>query len=46
MNKFRTKVYFPNLNGIRFLAAFLVIIHHVEQIKNLLGFDSIYIENT
>ena len=27
------KVYFPNLNGLRFIAALLVIIHHVEQIK-------------
>lgn len=29
------RVYFPNLNGLRFIAAFLVIIHHVEQIKSL-----------
>ncbi len=28
------KVYFPNLNGLRFIAAFLVIIHHIEQIKS------------
>ncbi len=34
------KIYFPNLNGIRFIAAFLVIIHHVEQIKDLLGMKS------
>ncbi len=27
------KIYFPNLNGLRFIAAFLVIIHHIEQIK-------------
>ena len=31
MNK--KKVYFPNLNGLRFIAAFLVIIHHIEQLK-------------
>ena len=31
------KVYFPNLNGIRFIAAFLVIIHHIEQFKNIYG---------
>lgn len=31
------KVYFPNLNGIRFIAAFLVVIHHIEQLKNLYG---------
>ena len=40
MNKAMTKVYFPNLNGIRFLAAFFVIIHHIEQFKSLLGFDN------
>lgn len=27
------KVYFPNLNGLRFIAAFLVIINHVEQLR-------------
>ncbi|MFC5411818.1 acyltransferase family protein [Larkinella bovis] len=26
-------VYFPNLNGLRFIAALLVIVHHIEQIK-------------
>ena len=30
----KQKVYFPNLNGIRFIAAFLVIIHHIEQFKS------------
>lgn len=34
------KVYFPNLNGLRFIAAFLVIIHHTEQLKSLFGLDS------
>lgn len=28
-------VYFENLNAIRFVAAFLVIIHHVEQFKDM-----------
>src|SRR5258706_606831 len=28
------RVYFPNLNGLRFIAAFVVIIHHVEQQKS------------
>jgi peptidoglycan/LPS O-acetylase OafA/YrhL len=32
----RPKIYFKNLNAIRFIAAFLVIIHHVEQFKYLL----------
>ena len=27
------RVYFPNLNGLRFIAAFTVIIHHIEQQK-------------
>lgn len=30
------KVYFPNLNGLRFIAAFGVIVHHVEQHKFIL----------
>lgn len=40
MSKLNNKIYFPNLNGIRFIAAFLVIIHHIEQIKNLFGLES------
>lgn len=31
------KIYFPNLNGLRFFAALLVIIHHLEQIKSIFG---------
>ena len=38
MNK--TRVYFPNLNGLRFIAALLVIIHHIEQIKAISGIDN------
>ncbi|WP_164891118.1 acyltransferase family protein, partial [Botryobacter ruber] len=34
------KIYFPNLNGLRFIAAFVVIIHHMEQIKSLLGLQN------
>jgi len=30
----KLKIYFPNLNGLRLIAAFLVIIHHIEQIKS------------
>lgn len=30
-----SKVYFPNLNGLRIIAAFLVVIHHVEQFKKI-----------
>lgn len=32
-----SRVYFPNLNGLRFIAALLVIIHHIEQIKYIYG---------
>jgi peptidoglycan/LPS O-acetylase OafA/YrhL len=34
------KVYFPNLNGLRFVAALLVIVHHIEQFKHLFGLDN------
>lgn len=27
-------IYFKNLNGLRFIAAFAVIIHHIEQLKS------------
>lgn len=29
-----TKVYFPSLNGIRAIAASIVIVHHVEMVKH------------
>ncbi|MDI1233275.1 MAG: acyltransferase [bacterium] len=32
----KEKIYFPNLNGLRFIAALLVIIHHIEQFKYIL----------
>jgi len=35
-----SKVYFPNLNGLRFIAASLVIVHHVEQFKEILGYSN------
>src|ERR1051326_1775359 len=31
------KVYFPGLNGLRFLAAFAVVITHVELLKGQVG---------
>ena len=34
------KIYFPNLNGLRFTAALLVIIYHVEAFKYLMGFPN------
>lgn len=36
----KQKIYFPNLNGLRFIAAFLVIIHHIEQIKSISKIDN------
>ncbi|MDZ7880527.1 MAG: acyltransferase [Saprospiraceae bacterium] len=38
------KVFFPNLNGLRFVAAFVVIIHHLEQIKLFFGLPSLFFE--
>ncbi len=35
-----SKIYFPNLNGIRFIAALAVIIHHIEQIKSFFQYDN------
>ncbi len=37
-----TKVYFPNLNGVRFLAVLIVIISHIEQIKHFQGLDNLW----
>lgn len=34
------KIYFPNLNGLRFIAAFLVLIHHIEQFKSIYGIEN------
>ena len=31
------KIFFPNLNGVRAIAAFMVIVYHVEDIKELFG---------
>ncbi|HEY9178499.1 MAG TPA: acyltransferase [Flavipsychrobacter sp.] len=36
------RVFFPNLNGIRFLAALVVIIHHVEMAKYWFDLPNIY----
>jgi peptidoglycan/LPS O-acetylase OafA/YrhL len=38
----KQKIYFPNLNGLRFIAAFLVIIHHIEQIKSISNVENYY----
>ena len=36
------KVYFPSLNGLRFIAALVVIVHHLEQIKLFFGLPSLF----
>lgn len=33
-------VYFPNLDGIRFIAAFMVIVHHIEQLRCYFGLQN------
>jgi len=40
MSSKETSVFFPNLNGIRFIAAFWVIVHHIEQFKEKFGYDN------
>lgn len=34
------RVYFPNLCGLRFIAAFAIIIHHLEQTKSSLNYNN------
>ncbi|MGB1294626.1 MAG: acyltransferase family protein [Flavobacteriales bacterium] len=36
------RVYFPNLNGLRFIAAAMVILWHIEQFRDVLGLSSNY----
>ena len=36
----KRKIYFPNLNSLRFIAALMVIIHHVEQFKSIYQIDN------
>ena len=44
MIKSNDKYYLPNLNGLRFIAAFVIIIQHIEQIKYLFGISSNWVE--
>lgn len=39
------KIYFRNLNGLRFFAALAVIIHHVEQHKSIFGHENYWETN-
>src|SRR5262245_2566828 len=38
----KREIHFPGLNGLRFLGAYAVVIHHVEQYKQLLGMENIW----
>ena len=38
----KSKVYFPNLNGLRFIAALMVIVHHLEEIKREFNIPNIW----
>ena len=42
MSKPSNTVYFPNLNGVRFIAAFSVLIHHIEQVKEVFKVPNFY----
>ena len=42
MSRRTSKIFFPSLNGLRFIAAFVVIIHHLEQIKLFFGLSSLF----
>ncbi|NBB17992.1 acyltransferase family protein [Runella sp. CRIBMP] len=42
MSKSSNTVYFPNLNGVRFIAAFSVLIHHIEQVKEVFKIPHFY----
>jgi peptidoglycan/LPS O-acetylase OafA/YrhL len=44
MQKEQAKVFFPGLNGLRFLAASAVIITHVELLKQQVGLSSLWDE--
>jgi peptidoglycan/LPS O-acetylase OafA/YrhL len=40
------KVYFPGLNGLRFFAAFAVVVTHIELVKHFQGYPTFWVENT
>lgn len=40
----KDKIYFPNLNGLRFIAAFMVIFSHLELNKSYLGIANFFQE--
>lgn len=42
MKKFSNNLYYPNLNGLRFIGAFLVFISHIEYLKECFGLPNLY----
>lgn len=38
--KLTEKIYFPNLNGLRAIAALCVVIHHIEMMKSMYNIDN------
>lgn len=40
------KVYFPGLNGLRFFAAFAVVVTHIELVKHFQGYPTFWVENS
>lgn len=40
------KVYFPGLNGLRFFAAFAVVVTHIELVKHFQGYPTFWVEHT
>lgn len=40
-NRLMEKIYFPNLNGLRFIAALAVLVRHIEEIKGIFGMQQI-----
>jgi len=41
-NQEKKIIFFPNLNGLRFIAALIVLISHVELIKSAMGLNNKY----
>lgn len=38
------KIYFPGLNGLRFISALAVIITHIELMKDKLGYENLWLD--
>ena len=41
-NENKARFYLPNLNGVRAIAAIMVLIHHVEQMRHIQGMESLW----